>query len=105
MFWYISLSDMREFRQIFDFCASLGDAGTRVPARKLHTRPGYINTRIVPGLVYYTRIKDLNLPKIVLPHKENIALLQKQTIQKYFWHITPDYPMYPTVLGLELGLR
>ena len=36
--------------KIFDFCASLGDAGTRVPARKLHTRPGYINTRIVPGL-------------------------------------------------------
>ena len=35
----------------FDFCASLGDVGTRVPTRKLHTRPGYINTRIVPGLV------------------------------------------------------
>ena len=37
--------------KIFDFCASLGDAGTGVPARKLHTRPGYINTCIVPGLI------------------------------------------------------
>ena len=36
--------------KIYDFCASLGDACTWVPARKLHTRPGYINTRIFPGL-------------------------------------------------------
>ena len=27
------------------------DPGTWVPARELHTRPGYINTRILPGLV------------------------------------------------------
>ena len=27
------------------------DLGTRVPARKLHTWPGYIDTRILPGLV------------------------------------------------------
>ena len=35
----------------FDFWASLGDAGTQVPAWKLHTQPGYINTRIFPGLL------------------------------------------------------
>ena len=27
------------------------DPGTRVPVRELHTRPGYINTRILPGLL------------------------------------------------------
>ena len=27
------------------------DPGTRVPALELHTRPGYINTRILPGLM------------------------------------------------------
>ena len=58
---YILLSDMQEFQQIlfpfvfaakiFDFCASLGDMGARVPTRKLHTRPGYINTLIFPGLI------------------------------------------------------
>ena len=46
--------------KFFDFCASLGDTGTRVPARKSHTRPGYINTRIVPGLVEIMRDEVIN---------------------------------------------
>ena len=42
-------------RKIFDFCARYDDAGTRVPARKFHTRPGYINTRIFTGLKHTTK--------------------------------------------------
>ena len=33
----------------------------RVPTRKLHVRPGYINTRIVPGL------GDMEIPNILPP--------------------------------------
>ena len=36
--------------KIFAFCGNLGDAGTWVPALKLHNVPGYINTRILTGL-------------------------------------------------------
>ena len=42
-------------RKIFDFCARYDDAGTRVPARKFHTRPGYINTRIFTALKHTTK--------------------------------------------------
>ena len=46
---------------IFDFCASLCDAGTR----KLYTRPRYINTHIIPGLPHtHTSRKKYHLFKM-----------------------------------------
>ena len=76
MLWYISLSYMREFRQIFDFCASVGDAGTQVLARKLHTRPRYINTRIVLGL-------NCMSMQMIFSHWEQWWLYVKWVVKKF----------------------
>ena len=52
-----SILDMQESPQIsfsmllYRFQHKTGDAGARVPARELHTRPEYINTRILTDLI------------------------------------------------------
>ena len=56
-----------QFPSCFDFCESLV---IWVPARKLHTQFGYINTRILTGLVHFHKTTtgssgfDLGLAKI-----------------------------------------
>ena len=54
------------------FLCKPNDAGNRVPARKLFTRPGYINTRILTGLEkYLPKASDPTMPMIGYAHPDS----------------------------------